>query len=98
MSLISKHLGVTLSGGGASSLLPSSQGEKRQPYDEDIRVPLIVRGPGVKANTRASPIALSIDMASALQNATQTHCCMQDEHKVGLFLTLLLLQNRRVYG
>ncbi|CAI8002580.1 N-acetylglucosamine-6-sulfatase [Geodia barretti] len=39
------------------------QGEKRQPYEEDIRVPLIVRGPGIKPNTTTQALALSIDMA-----------------------------------
>ena len=53
---------------------PSSQGEKRQPYDEDIRVPLIVRGPGIKPNTKASPIALSIDMASGARCHITRHC------------------------
>jgi N-acetylglucosamine-6-sulfatase len=38
------------------------QGEKRQPYEEDIRVPLIVRGPNVAPDTRTSSIALSIDL------------------------------------
>jgi N-acetylglucosamine-6-sulfatase len=40
------------------------QGEKRQPYEEDIRVPLIVRGPGIKPNTTTQALALSIDMAA----------------------------------
>ena len=39
-----------------------TQGEKRQPYDEDIRVPLIVRGPGIKANSTTQALALNIDM------------------------------------
>jgi N-acetylglucosamine-6-sulfatase len=39
------------------------QGEKRQPYDEDIRVPLIVRGPGIKPNSATQVLALNIDMA-----------------------------------
>jgi N-acetylglucosamine-6-sulfatase len=37
-------------------------GDKRQPYEENIRVPLIVRGPDVPANARTSSIALSIDL------------------------------------
>ena len=42
------------------------QGDKRQPYEENIRVPLIVRGPDVPANARTSSIALSIDLVSSL--------------------------------
>ena len=38
-----------------------SQGEKRQSYDEDIRVPLIVRDPGIKPNSTTQALALSID-------------------------------------
>ena len=38
------------------------QGEKRQPYDEDIRVPLIVRGPKVPSNMNTSALALNIDL------------------------------------
>lgn len=41
----------------------NQQGEKRQPYEEDIRVPLIVRGPGVKSNSKTDALALSIDLA-----------------------------------
>ena len=41
------------------------QGEKRQPYDENIRVPLIVRGPGVPKNATTSSVALNIDMVIA---------------------------------
>lgn len=44
-----------------SIILIFAQGEKRQIYDENIRVPLIVRGPGVKPyNTSA--VALNIDL------------------------------------
>lgn len=41
------------------------KGEKRQPYDEDIRVPLVVRGPGIKPNSRTPALALNIDMVYA---------------------------------
>lgn len=39
------------------------QGEKRQIYDENIRVPLIVRGPGVPAKQSTPAAALNIDLA-----------------------------------
>ena len=38
------------------------KGEKRQPYEENIRVPLIVRGPNVPKNKNTSALALNIDM------------------------------------
>ena len=42
----------------------NQDGGKRQPYDEDIRVPLIVRGPGVPANSITSALATNIDMVA----------------------------------
>ena len=45
-------------------MLIFTQGEKRQPYEEDIRVPLIVRGPGIKPNSTTQALALSIDMVT----------------------------------
>ena len=44
----------------------SQKGEKRQPYEEDIRVPLIVRGPGIKPNTSTPALALNIDMVTCM--------------------------------
>ncbi|XP_064385928.1 N-acetylglucosamine-6-sulfatase-like [Halichondria panicea] len=41
----------------------NQRGEKRQVYDENIRVPLIVRGPGIAPNTVTEALALNIDMA-----------------------------------
>jgi len=38
------------------------QGEKRQPYETDIRIPLIVRGPGIPKNVKLTDIALTIDL------------------------------------
>jgi N-acetylglucosamine-6-sulfatase len=36
---------------------------KDMPYEEDIRVPLVVRGPGVPAGGRLEPMILNIDLA-----------------------------------
>jgi arylsulfatase A-like enzyme len=36
---------------------------KQSPYDESLRVPLIVRGPGVPAGALVDAIALNIDLA-----------------------------------
>jgi N-acetylglucosamine-6-sulfatase len=41
----------------------NQQGEKRQPYDENIRVPFIAVGPGIPKNQKTSALALNIDMA-----------------------------------
>ena len=43
-----------------------AHGEKRQPYETDIRVPLLVRGPGIAEGARSDAIALSIDLAPTL--------------------------------
>ena len=45
----------------------SQKGEKRQPYEEDIRVPLIVRGPGIKPNSSTAALALNIDLVMCMQ-------------------------------
>ena len=37
--------------------------DKRLPYETDIRVPLLVRGPGVAAGSRVSSAAVSVDLA-----------------------------------
>ncbi|KAK3783048.1 hypothetical protein RRG08_018880 [Elysia crispata] len=42
--------------------------DKRQPYEFDIRVPLIVRGPGIKPNTTSADIVMSIDLAPTFVN------------------------------
>ena len=44
-----------------------TQGDKRQPYEENIRVPLIVRGPNIAPNTHTSAVALSIDLVSSVR-------------------------------
>ena len=49
------------------SFIANEQEDKRQPYEEDIRVPLIVRGPNVAPNTHTSSIALSIDLVSGVR-------------------------------
>ena len=46
-------------------MLPTQE-DKRQPYEEDIQVPLIVRGPNVAPNSHTSSIALSIDLVGTL--------------------------------
>ena len=37
-------------------------GGKRQGYDTDIRVPLFVRGPGIKGGTKVSEVVMSVDL------------------------------------
>ena len=59
------------------------QGEKRQLYDEDIRVPLIVRGPGIKLNSTTQALALSIYMVYICHGTTigipiYRHYCAYD--------------------
>lgn len=63
---LSIHLSVH-SSFPAANFLFVIQGEKRQPYDEDIRVPLIVRGPGVPNNMTTDALALNIDLVRTAQ-------------------------------
>ena len=37
--------------------------DKRQMYDFDLRVPMVIRGPGIAANHSVSPQVLNIDLA-----------------------------------
>ena len=37
--------------------------DKRLPYETDIRVPLLIRGPGVSSGVRIPNLAVSIDLA-----------------------------------
>ena len=39
---------------------------KNMPYEEDIRVPLVVRGPGVPAGARLEPMVVNIDLAPTI--------------------------------
>ncbi len=39
---------------------------KETPYEEDLRVPLLVRGPGVKPGTRVSALVLNTDLAPTI--------------------------------
>lgn len=50
--------------------------DKRQPYETDIRVPFIVRGPGVLAKaTDGTPVALIDLMPTILDLAGMYHVC-----------------------
>ena len=40
--------------------------DKRQPYEFDIRVPFILRGPNIAANTRSEVPILMVDVAPTL--------------------------------
>ena len=41
-------------------------GDKRQPYEHDIRVPFIVRGPGFPAKTVSTRIVMNVDIAPTI--------------------------------
>ena len=40
--------------------------QKATPYEEDVRVPLIVRGPGIDAGTERSSLVANIDLAPTI--------------------------------
>eukprot|EP00117_Sycon_ciliatum_P043667 scpid62763/ scgid31589/ N-acetylglucosamine-6-sulfatase; Glucosamine-6-sulfatase len=40
--------------------------DKRQPYEHDIRIPLMIRGPGIAKNVTLHDIALNIDIAPTI--------------------------------
>jgi N-acetylglucosamine-6-sulfatase len=42
------------------------EGDKRQLYEHDIRVPFVVRGPGFAANSTSSRIVMNIDIAPTI--------------------------------
>ena len=53
-----------------------TQGEKRQPYDENIRVPFIVRGPGVPQRKNSTSVALNIDMVRQAADLLPHNCLL----------------------
>jgi arylsulfatase A-like enzyme len=36
------------------------------PYETDLRVPLLVRGPGIEANTSSTNVVVNIDLAPTI--------------------------------
>ena len=47
--------------------------DKRQPYEFDIRVPFLFRGPGIPANTSSEVPVLMVDVAPTLLDIAGTH-------------------------
>ena len=46
--------------------MPSLPYDKRQMYDFDLRVPLLVRGPGIKPGTQSIAPVISVDLAPTI--------------------------------
>ena len=46
-------------------------GDKYLPYEEAIRIPLIMRGPGIPANRKVSTLVTNVDFASTLLDAAK---------------------------
>ncbi|XP_013174258.1 PREDICTED: N-acetylglucosamine-6-sulfatase-like, partial [Papilio xuthus] len=40
--------------------------DKRQPYESDIKVPLIIKGPGIEENTTSDLPVINIDLAPTI--------------------------------
>jgi arylsulfatase A-like enzyme len=60
---------------------------KELPYEPSIRVPLVVRGPGVPANTHLSQLAMNVDLAPTI--AAAAHVTPQREEDGRSLLPLL---------
>ncbi len=45
---------------------------KYTPYEEDVRVPFLVRGPGIPANLKVDALAVSVDLAPTIAELTST--------------------------
>lgn len=45
--------------------------DKRQPYETDIRVPLLISGPGIEPSTISAPVS-SVDIFATLLNIAGT--------------------------
>ncbi|XP_059142320.1 N-acetylglucosamine-6-sulfatase-like isoform X1 [Physella acuta] len=63
--------------------------DKRQFYDFDIRVPLMVRGPGIKANTTCQDLIMSVDFAPTFLNISGSSQSVVENFDGMSFLSLL---------
>ena len=64
--------------------------DKRQPYEFDIRVPFILRGPGVAANTTSDDPVLMVDVAPTLFDIAGIAILAQ-------LLTTIIMHKRKVF-
>ncbi|KAI8781287.1 N-acetylglucosamine-6-sulfatase isoform X1 [Biomphalaria glabrata] len=63
--------------------------DKRQFYDFDIQVPLMVRGPGVKTNSTCQELVMSVDLAPTFLNIGKIGQSTLDNFDGMTFLNLL---------
>ncbi|KAH9508518.1 hypothetical protein Btru_055406 [Bulinus truncatus] len=63
--------------------------DKRQPYDFDIQVPLMVRGPGIKPNTTSEELIMTVDLAPTFLNIGKASQSVVDSFDGMTFLSLL---------
>ncbi|XP_026755157.2 N-acetylglucosamine-6-sulfatase-like isoform X2 [Galleria mellonella] len=58
--------------------------DKRQPYETDIRVPLLIRGPGIKKNTQNPQPVTNIDLAPTILQLAGLEPKKMDGHPLEL--------------
>eukprot|EP01097_Dermamoeba_algensis_P009909 TRINITY_DN7133_c0_g1_i1.p2 TRINITY_DN7133_c0_g1~~TRINITY_DN7133_c0_g1_i1.p2 ORF type:complete len:565 (+),score=157.83 TRINITY_DN7133_c0_g1_i1:208-1695(+) len=71
------------------------QGEKRQPYENEIRVPLIVRGPGVPQGVEESSVVLNIDFTPTILQIGGMNSSLKESFDGRSFFHLLTPQDQR---
>ena len=64
-------------------------GDKREPYEHDIRIPMLVRGPNIPRNKTIDSIVLNIDIAPTIIEMSGSNSSTLDDIDGRSFLTLV---------
>lgn len=71
--------------------------DKRQPYESDIRVPLLIKGPGIKENVTSDQPILNIDLAPTILALAGLNTSVEMDGRA-LDVTGKLYLSRRVFA